>query len=242
MENASRYKKCDKTPGFSTLHTNAHNTHKTPNPCTTASFVSNPMCLQIFSQRDWSAQWKNFSPVEKIAAFGMGNKKIATTLVLRQSTKRWWCRSKTQRKTRHEHASDTPRRATQTRTAPSRHRQHLPSRNQPLILKSAGGPFPLPQDPRMGPWLILFFERPGNGKSLKMKGKPFLKEYMHVCNVHCSSSENKFTCNHALSNMDFWSLHSLFSFVFRMFKIPCFFDSQEGAQNKKKGPVSGPIF
>ena len=40
--------------------------------------------------------------VEKMAAAGMGNKKIATTLGLPLSTtKRWLCRSKTQRKTRH---------------------------------------------------------------------------------------------------------------------------------------------
>ena len=55
----------------------------------------------------WFAPHRNCTPCQKMAAAGMDNKKIATTLGLPQSTtKRWLCRSKTQRNTR-QHAFDT---------------------------------------------------------------------------------------------------------------------------------------
>ena len=59
-------------------------THKTPNPCNTASFVSNPKCLQAFSPREKGplrtcTPKKRWQPLE---------------WVTRRSRPRWACRSR----------------------------------------------------------------------------------------------------------------------------------------------------
>ena len=60
--------------------------------------------VSIFTTRVLSAQ--ELFAIEEMAGSGMGNKKIATTLGLPLSTtKRWLCRSKTQRKKRHSHVT-----------------------------------------------------------------------------------------------------------------------------------------
>ena len=94
-----------------------------------ANFMHHQICsnTQVFVSMFDTRMVLSFV-IEKMAIVGMGNKKIATTLGLPESTTwRWWCRSKTLRKyTSFNTSSATPLRYAQTQTTP--HTDNTPSR------------------------------------------------------------------------------------------------------------------
>ena len=97
--------------------------HTTPtrdtNRCTTATFVSNTKCLQVYSPREWSAPQKNFSPLKNGSRWH-GQQEVTDPCTLHRTAQRH--SAKTLHLTRHLTLHGTLDRHGKHR----RHRQHTP--------------------------------------------------------------------------------------------------------------------
>ena len=72
-------------------------------------------------------------------------------------------------------------------------------------------------------------------KEAHFEKRDFFKNIFH-------QARNTFLHNHAYNNMHFGVDPLRVLYVFRIFKIPCFFfDPREAAQTEKKGPLGMPI-
>ena len=100
MENTPARNQLQNSRFLHISHRHTSPTHDT-NRCSTATYVSNPKCLQAFSQREWSCPHGELFAVEKMAVAGMGNKKITEFLSVAQTWQTVSCAQRHCAKTRH---------------------------------------------------------------------------------------------------------------------------------------------
>ena len=90
MNTSTRYELCDKTIDFSTLHTDARITDS-GHQSTHAPQPHGPQIPSVYKHfaREMVRSAEELFAIARIAPDGLGNKEIATTLGLSQSTERW---------------------------------------------------------------------------------------------------------------------------------------------------------
>ena len=97
-------------------------------------------------------------------------------------------RSKTQRKTRHQHAFDILWHSPQTQTTPQTQSTHAPIQNGAPDPQTRQEPIFTSQNPENVPQGLIFDDRAANGGKHNEKAmEPFVEKMMHVCDVHFSS-------------------------------------------------------